>query len=190
MFAFLELFKRHFQLRATSSPAACGAVALLKHFSYVPAVLGSFGGAGSAHGGGEHPPASSTAASLLRRGTRRLVLPPARPQQRTGPTGPQELGEHLSCRRLHLGGAWEPPARAVSPPVPCPPSPALRYSDTAARSLIFFFFLFISFFFLLGGGVGRKGEGGLHLSTWVLGNKTLQKAVSGAAGTSPRGGVG
>lgn len=189
MFAFLELFKRHFQLRATSSPVACGAVALLKHFSYVPAVLGSFGSTGAAHGGGEHPPASSTAVSLLRRGTRRLVLPPARPQQRTGPTGPQELGEHLSCWRLHLGGAWEPSARAVSPPHPLPPSPALRHSGTAARSLIFFFFLFISFFLLLG-GCGEEGGGELHLSTWVLGNKTLQKAVSGAAGTSPRGGVG
>lgn len=43
--------------------------------------------------------------------------------------------------------------------------------------------------FFFGGG-GRKGVGELHLSVWVLGNKTLQKALRSAASTSRWGYVG
>lgn len=117
--------------------------------------------------GGEQPSASSTSVSV----------PNLCPTSCPPPHHPDPLPrpqEHLSCRRLQKSGC------SGSPGLPVP-------SGTMASSPTFFVFLFVCFFW---GGGGRKGVGELHLSVWVLGNKTLQKALRSAASTSRWGYVG
>lgn len=93
----------------------------------------------------------------------------------------QCLGLREQCHG-HSGKTGSPGA-SPSPPTPgCPPPPAPSCSTLALRlhHLLYSFFPLHFFFW----GRGEEGGGRTNLSTWMLGNKTLHKPVSGAACTS------